>query len=304
MMVEGSFDELYHALVRRIRALGEHHEPRGLKCMELRPAVFSIDQARRGLYRGKSRRLNYRFFALETLCYLGGWGDQRMAQLLCRVNKNMAGFLNEEGYFDGAYGPRLIQSLPKVVEKLLVDLDSRQAVASIWSPQYPAASKDVPCTLSLHFYLNRTGAVSESLGMTATMRSNDINWGTPYDVAAFCAIQQVIAACIDIPVGKYTHMAGSLHMYENSPPTLVEYDSEKWWPQVKMPDPNVKGQLSWTYLLECIDDYLNAAHRHFCVDDLPAERWTHRLEVVTHPLINYFRSWGSLIRFGQGAKDA
>ncbi len=52
------------------------------------------------------------------------------------------------------------------------------------------------------------------LELTAVMRSNDVWWGLAYDVFQFTTLQQTVARCLDVPVGSYTHVALSLHMYE------------------------------------------------------------------------------------------
>jgi hypothetical protein len=207
----------YHKLINDVREIGFEVKPRGLTCREVRPAAFTIRDASKGLYTGVSRKLNYRFLAVETLAYLAGWGGPKHAHLLIAANRNMSAFMNPDKLeFDGAYGPRLGKSLGDVVELLKRDPDSRQAVASIWEPGIPQGSKDVPCTLNLHFYRGQDGLDSiPTLCMTAAMRSNDLNWGTPYDVAAFCAIQCAIAACLGWHPGAYSHTAGSLHVYDD-----------------------------------------------------------------------------------------
>ena len=141
-----TFNEAYHPIVDKIMQYGFKATPRGHECVELRPASFCIVDPRRAVYTGKSRRLNYKFLAAEAMSYLAGWGDQRHAQLMIAVNSNMKSFLNPDTkMFDGAYGPRLFQSLASIHKLLQKDESSRQAVASIWSPGIPENSFDVPC---------------------------------------------------------------------------------------------------------------------------------------------------------------
>ena len=46
------------------------------------------------------------------------------------------------------------------------------------------------------------------------MRSNDIWTGFPYDVFSFTAMQIILAFQLGVGIGEYTHIAGSLHLYE------------------------------------------------------------------------------------------
>jgi hypothetical protein len=52
--------------------------------------------------------------------------------------------------------------------------------------------------------------------MIATMRSNDLWLGLPYDVFAFTCIQQMVAAALGVGLGWYQHQAGSLHVYDRN----------------------------------------------------------------------------------------
>lgn len=212
-----SMDQAYPILVSRVVKDGERLSPRGMVSIEMRPASFTITDPTRAVYTGEKRKMSYRFLAVETLSYLAGLGDEKTAKLLVAVNKNLDPYLNKLTMkFDGAYGPRLRQSLPAVVALLDRDRDSRQAVAAIWSPGIPE-SIDVPCTVSLHFYV-----AHDKLEMTAYMRSNDLMWGTPYDVAAFCILQQAVAKSLGLQVGAYHHVADSLHVYQERVPDVKD----------------------------------------------------------------------------------
>lgn len=212
-----SMNNAYFDLVRRVKEHGYRCEPRGSVSCELRPAAFTILDPWRSLYTGRSRKLNVRFWAAEALGYMAGLGDKPWhAELLTGLNPNMKSFVNPNtDMFDGAYGPKLKIAIPRVVELLQRDPDSRQGVAAIWSQFTLAPSLDVPCTVHLHFYRNLRPSKRHKLDMAVYMRSNDLFWGTPYDVPAFCAIQCAVAACLGWDVGNYEHIAGSLHYYDD-----------------------------------------------------------------------------------------
>jgi thymidylate synthase len=97
------------------------------------------------------------------------------------------------------------------------DQDSRQAVLTIWR-ENPIASRDVPCTLSMQFFLRKASG-ELFLHCITNMRSNDIWLGTPYDSFNFSAISFYIALFLNkegikCKLGKLTINAGSRHLYE------------------------------------------------------------------------------------------
>ena len=100
--------------------------------------------------------------------------------------------------------------IDKVVELLKTDPESRRAKININIPnEHVIETKDEPCTMSLHFMI-RDGR----LNCTAVMRSNDIWFGFPYDVAFFTEVQKMIAERLHVGWGTYTHFAVSLHVYD------------------------------------------------------------------------------------------
>jgi thymidylate synthase len=97
-----------------------------------------------------------------------------------------------------------------VKEELRKDPDSRRAVIHIRTPDDSIhASKDVPCTLALQFFI-REG----KLHLHVNMRSSDIILGIAYDIPAFTTMQEVLANELEIELGEYVHTSNSLHCYE------------------------------------------------------------------------------------------
>ena len=94
--------------------------------------------------------------------------------------------------------------------------DTRQAISIMWNdadlPHALSGSVgDLPCTIGLQFIL-RNG----HLNCIATMRSNDIWLGLPYDVFCFTMMQQFLAHLLQVEVGWYQHQVGSLHVYKRN----------------------------------------------------------------------------------------
>jgi thymidylate synthase len=211
-----SFNNVYAAAITECAKSGEVLYPKGDKCRELRPAMITLFDPTKALYTGKSRRLNYCFLAIECLSYIAGWGDNHEhAELMIAANSQYKKYLDDKtGLLIPmvCYGLRFKTELPKVYDILKKDPDSRQAVASIYGDA-------TPCTVSLQFMKH-----GDALDLLVNMRSNDLNWGTPYDVASFCAIQMMMASLTGLKIGYYCHVAGSLHYYDKTPPIVNYYD--------------------------------------------------------------------------------
>lgn len=179
--------------------------PRGMQIKENIGVVAKLTDARNCVITLKDRKLNYAFAAIEKLEYLSGHTDPNR---LVFYNSNFENYRSEYGLFDGAYPERLGYWYRHIYNLLKSDPDTRQAVMTIYGVQDRHKSKDIPCTLSFQFLI-REG----KLNMIATMRSNDLLWGFPYDTSGFCFIQEALAACLGVEVGSYELHAGSLHIY-------------------------------------------------------------------------------------------
>lgn len=206
MNISDNFNDCYRLAIDHVNTYGQESAPRGMPIKEIIGYSFTLTNPRNCLCTLTARKLNYKFAIIEKMEYAGGVSRP---DRIVRYNKNMSSFINEKtGEFDGAYGPRLASQIPYVIELLKRDPDSRQAVLNINGPQDKHATKDVPCTVALQLLL-RQG----KLHMIVYMRSNDLLWGTPYDVNGFCFLLEVIASCLGVEMGTYTHIAGSMHMY-------------------------------------------------------------------------------------------
>lgn len=179
--------------------------PRGMPVKEILGLQFRLTDPLNSLITLKSRKLNYQFAVIEKFEYLYGKHDP---ERLIAYNKNLAGYRGEYGYFDGNYAERFNFWLRHIYQLLKADPDTRQGVITIYDTTARHQSKDIPCTLNLHFF-QREG----KLNLIVNMRSNDLLWGTPYDVNAFCFLQEVMASWLGVEVGQYIHNNGSTHIY-------------------------------------------------------------------------------------------
>lgn len=156
---------------------------------------------------GVNRKVNVRLAAVEALQLLSGTFDSVLVQ---RAAPSYVGVLadpTDPSY--GTYGPRLRYQLEQVYVELRDRPTSRRAVLSIWREEDLYHDGDRPCTLTLQFLLREHG-----LELHVSMRSQDVWLGVPYDVFMFSQLQLSLARQLNVPVGRYVHHVGSLHVYE------------------------------------------------------------------------------------------
>ena len=189
-------------------------KPRGLKITEKLNNSWIIDMDD-PIITIPERKLSYSFMFGEAAWMLEGRND---VESVSKYVDGVKRFSDDGITFFGAYGPKIITQTSYVVDTLIKDNDSRQAVLNIWR-ENPRSSKDIPCTLSLQFFL-REASDDLWLHTVATMRSNDAWLGTPYDTFNFSAISFYIACHLNkvgikCKLGSLNIQAGSRHIYEN-----------------------------------------------------------------------------------------
>lgn len=204
----------YTQIAHDVLEWGAPVAPRGEPTREILGATIILNDPRKSLPTGVGRKPNVAIAAAEAIQLIGGVS---YPELMVRITKNFAQF-RDGGIYHGAYGPRIRAQLPRVVDRLSADIDSRQAVLTIWDPAqdcYTDGLRDYPCTIALQ-YMVRDG----KLDAHTFMRSNDVWWGLAYDAFQFTQLQFTVAHALGLPIGRYYHHANSLHIYERDIPAV------------------------------------------------------------------------------------
>ncbi len=204
MLTMPDANALYVNLLSKILEDGETVSPRGMETKELRPAVLKLLNPRACVVTLPERDLNYSFMVAEWLWIALGRNDVSM---ISHYNKNIGYFSDDGETYFGAYGPRIRAQQWYALKKLESDADTRQAVINIWR-EVPPETKDVPCTLSLHFMLR-----NEKLELSVCMRSSDAWLGLPYDLFNFAQLQSGFASDLGVESGPLTLHLASSHLY-------------------------------------------------------------------------------------------
>jgi thymidylate synthase len=197
--------EGYSDLLYGIMEYGDRSAPRGKHIRELLGVTIALPDLRHNILVHPDRDLNYRFMIAEWFWIMAG---RRDVASIVKYNKNYSQFSDDGILLSGAYGPRLAMQWSWLLNKFKEDPDTRQGILSIWTPA-PGPSKDIPCTISLQFFL-RQGKLHEIV----TMRSSDAWWGLPYDLFTFAQIGNCLAGELGVEPGGLVMQLGSCHLYE------------------------------------------------------------------------------------------
>lgn len=191
------------------------------------------------------RDANPFFHLMESIWILAGRED---VKFLTEFNKRMADYSDDGQVFNAPYGKRIRShfgymnnqghwaiddqlkdqfgytdnqglrvindQLKNVISILKLDPMSRQAVCQIWDQEdLTKDTKDKACNMSLVFRV-RQG----KLYLTVYNRSNDMIWGAyGANSVQFSMILEYVAAHLNMPMGEYTHVSNSYHVYTEGP---------------------------------------------------------------------------------------
>lgn len=161
-----------------------------------------------------ARKLNYAFMCAEAAWILSG---SNQLDYLTRFCEKMANYSDDGRTLSGAYGPRFKEQYAHIMEKLLDEEITRQAVMTFWQPN-PAPSKDIPCTISLQFLIR-----DNKLDLYIYMRSSDAWLGVPYDIFSFSMIAWAVIGGLNrwrtnhhVVPGDLWMFTGSRHLYADN----------------------------------------------------------------------------------------
>lgn len=212
-----------------------------------------------------TRDANPFFHFMEGLWMLAGRND---VAWISQFSSNIAQFSDDEKTFHGAYGYRwinhflaneddgettILNQLEIIANMLKANPRERRCVLQMWdaSEDLGRVGRDVPCNTQIYFKLSH----DNKLDMTVTNRSNDLIWGA-YGANAvhMSMLQEVMAAWIGVPIGRYWQVSNDWHAYVDvfekhkdvigaaviqpytnvSPYPMVNTDIESWFSELDM----------------------------------------------------------------------
>lgn len=247
-------DTAWLDILQFITSYGEEARPRDKKTLEILHHNFYTVDLRSPVIRNPLRKLNYKFMAAEALWILSG--DNKLEPLTKHVPK-MADFSDDGVTLAGAYGPKIMPQMSYVLGTLLKDLDSRQAVLTIWERE-PGPSKDIPCTVAMTFSVRK-----RKLHSHVYMRSSDAWLGIPYDTFSFSMVAYWLLMQLNwnlkgngdppIELGNLTITMTSSHLYTENLSSVEEV--------LNGPDPELAAVTG-------LEEALANGRTHVLVDEL------------------------------------
>jgi thymidylate synthase len=213
-----TFDSLNAVQVEVLRQLltsGKEANPRGHKTKELTFFNFELSNPRRRLLTLNGRHWDLAVALGEFCWHLAASND---AEFVTHYAKAWAELASTDCTIPGSsYGKTIFASEDTKPSQWLMtkallksDQDSRRAVLFFNNAQdrLTPSVLDVACASSLQFIIR-----NNQLDAILTMRSNDAILGLPYDIFFFTMVQEMMAVELEIPLGRYFHAAGSMHIY-------------------------------------------------------------------------------------------
>lgn len=228
-----NFQQAYYGMLNKVLINGDDVTVRDLDMRELIPGYFEIENPRDRILNIDCRNKQVRKYIFgELMWYLSGRDD---VAFINKYSKMWARLSDDGVHNNSAYGKYIFNELPVagyginntnlsplqfksqwefVKEILKRDPFSRQAVIHI-KPIQMYDTKDTVCTYFLQFFIREN-----KLDMIACMRSNDIMFGTTYDVFMFTFLQELMASELGLEVGTYKHFACNFHFYKKDMPKI------------------------------------------------------------------------------------
>jgi hypothetical protein len=201
-------------LSRFVVTSGSKHDSRiGLTYEELNSTIH-LDPLEISYRPGMVRRLGI----VEILQFWSGYFDER------HIKKAVPSLAYPYGHAN-AYGQKVSQQLPHVIDQLTDHHDTRRAILHIGKPE-DGQERTKPCMQSIQFQIR-----GDCLHTTTYARSWDVLSGLPYDVILMSGVNQIMAKLLGVEPGMVAFHAASLHVYDEA----VQRIGEKVEPGYKTP---------------------------------------------------------------------
>jgi thymidylate synthase len=138
---------------------------------------------------------------------------------------------------------RTVDQLQWVVSELTKDPNAHNAIVNSWNPEYlysMATKEDAsrfPICHNMYQVSNRGG----KLDLLLYQRSCDYFLGVPFNIASYALLAVILAKILKLKPGKFIHVYGDIHIYENHFDQVKEQLKRKPRPFPKL---YIKGKLN------------------------------------------------------------
>jgi thymidylate synthase len=208
------------SLIHRVSRFGERVESRYGPCLEILGGKFQCESGSLTIRQGINDALGW----MEMFQLLAGvYAPEELKRVAPNADHSL--FTPQM-----AYGPRVTDQVPSIIQALLHDPITRQAVLFVGGPS-DGPTKNLPCTLTIQFLIREN-----LIHVVVSMRSWDLCRGLPYDIMMFSGLLEMIGRCVNIQAGTITVMAGSTHIYLDQIHKIPTLRNTRWGFNEEVPD--------------------------------------------------------------------
>lgn len=132
-------------------------------------------------------------------------------------NPNHSG---EEGDLGRIYGVQwsswispdgsVINQLSDTIERIKTDPNSRRHIVTAWNPGELDQMALPPCHVMFQFHV-----MGDRLDLTMYQRSADLFLGSPFNIASYAVLLEMVASLTGYKAGMFNYMIGDAHIYHN-----------------------------------------------------------------------------------------
>ncbi len=223
-------------IYRDVKSHGQLSEPRGQKILEIENYMVNFDSSD-PCTSFKARKFNLRYAKDEFIWYLGA---DRFDKSISEKAGTWKTLLDVDGGYNSNYGVYIFgqKQFDWCFDELSRDKDSRRAIIMLaHKDQVRIDNPDHICTYSISFRIRQN-----KLNMSIRMRSWDAIFGMTNDIFAFSIVHLMMFAKLrdmypELRLGKYNHVADSIHIYERHWPMLDQLiaDGINGWERIWVP---------------------------------------------------------------------
>lgn len=126
-----------------------------------------------------------------------------------------------------------VDQLKKIISEIKTNPTSRRLIVSAWNPKEIDNMALPPCHTLFQFHVNVN---EKKLDCQLYQRSADLFLGVPFNIASYALLTFLVSQVCNLKPGKFIHILGDAHIYENHFEQVKEQISRKpkRLPQIKI----------------------------------------------------------------------
>jgi thymidylate synthase len=148
-----------------------------------------------------------------------------------------AGYSHQWRNFGGDVGvPNGVDQIKLLLDGLKHDPGSRRHIVTAWNPQQLSETPLPPCHIT-----NMYSVIDNKLNSSFIMRSNDVPFGLPFNIAGYALLNHIFASHLGMIPGELVYFGWDVHIYQNQIDMCNEILEREPRP---LPTLNIKKSLS------------------------------------------------------------